>query len=139
MAAVPPIYGNESRLAQVFIHLIINAVQALPPRGGESAELRLSTRHEEGLTMVSIHDTGVGIPEENLERLFDPFFTTKPPNQGTGLGLSISHGIVKELGGHITVESHPGRGSTFRVFLPTSTQAARAAMPVGADPPAGED
>ncbi|MFL5346218.1 MAG: ATP-binding protein [Hyalangium sp.] len=125
--AVPPLYGNESQLAQVFLHLIINAVQALPPRGGESAEIRLSTRHEEGLTMVSIRDTGVGIPEENLERLFAPFFTTKPPNEGTGLGLSICHGIIKELGGHITAESHPGRGSTFRVFLPTNVHGARPA------------
>jgi signal transduction histidine kinase len=118
-APVPPLYGNESRLAQVFLHLILNAVQALPPQGGDSAEIRLSTRHESGMLMVSIHDTGVGIPEEDLERLFDPFFTTKSPLQGTGLGLSTCHRIVQELGGHITVESKPGRGSTFRVFLPT--------------------
>jgi signal transduction histidine kinase len=82
--------------------------------------------------MVSIHDTGVGIPEEHLEQLFDPFFTTKPPSEGSGLGLSICHGIVQELGGHITVESHPGRGSTFRVFLPTGSHGARAAGSVEA-------
>jgi two-component system NtrC family sensor kinase len=136
--AVPPLFGNESQLAQVFLHLIINAAQALPPRGGESAEIRLATRHEQGLAMVSIHDTGVGIPEEHLEQLFHPFFTTKPPTQGTGLGLSICHGIIKQLGGHITAESHPGRGSTFRVFLPTHVPGARAATPGSAEPHASE-
>ncbi|WP_224370066.1 ATP-binding protein [Hyalangium versicolor] len=134
-APVPPLYGNESRLAQVFLHLLLNAVQALPPQGGDSAEIRLSTRHEEGLLMVSIHDTGAGIPEEDLERLFDPFFTTKPPRQGTGLGLSTCNRIVTELGGHITVESHPGRGSTFRVFLPTNARPTRTELQERPDPP----
>jgi signal transduction histidine kinase len=60
----------------------------------------------------------VGIPPENLHRLFEPFFTTKPAGVGTGLGLSIAHGIVKGMGGRITVESEPGRGTAFRVFLP---------------------
>jgi signal transduction histidine kinase len=68
--------------------------------------------------MVTVRDTGVGIPEEHMERLFEPFFTTKPPGEGTGLGLSISQEIVKEAGGRITVESQLGRGSTFRIFLP---------------------
>ncbi|WP_224241015.1 ATP-binding protein [Hyalangium gracile] len=132
-APVPPLYGNESQLAQVFLHLILNAVQALPPQGGESGEIRLSTRHEEGVLMVSVHDTGEGIPEEELDRLFDPFFTTRSPRQGTGLGLSICHDIVKTLRGHITVESHPGRGSTFRVFLPTNVLTQRPTPP---EPPA---
>jgi signal transduction histidine kinase len=115
---VPRIHSNEPRLAQVFLNLLINAAHALPPQGAESSEIRLSTRHEENVVMVVVRDTGVGIPEENLERLFEPFFTTKPPGEGTGLGLSISQEIVKAAGGRITVESQLGRGSTFRVFLP---------------------
>jgi len=115
---VPPLHGSESRLAQVFLNLIINAVQALPQQAHESSKVRLSTRHEEGVVMVAVHDTGVGIPEEHLGRLFEPFFTTKPPGEGTGLGLSICQGIITAMGGRITVESQPGQGSTFRVFLP---------------------
>src|SRR5207249_4272954 len=69
---------------------------------------------------------GAGIAPELLARLFDPFFTTKPVGEGTGLGLSICHGIVSALGGELTVESEPGRGSTFRVALPPAAIAARA-------------
>jgi signal transduction histidine kinase len=115
---VPRLHGNESRLAQVFLNLLVNAAHALPPQGSASSEIRISTRHEESVVMVAVRDTGVGIPEENLERLFEPFFTTKPAGEGTGLGLSISQEIVMALGGRITVESQLGRGSTFRVFLP---------------------
>jgi signal transduction histidine kinase len=123
---VPLLHGNESRLAQVFLNLLINASQALPPEGGEPSEVRIVTRHEEGVVMVSVRDTGMGIREEHLGRLFDPVFTTKPASEGTGLGLSICHGIVTSLGGHITVESQPGRGSTFRVFLPVAPLPAQA-------------
>jgi signal transduction histidine kinase len=123
---VPPLHGNESRLAQVFLNLIINAVQALPPQGDDSSEIRLSTRCEEEVVMVAVRDTGMGIPEEHLERLFEPFFTTKPAGEGTGLGLSICQEIIKAVGGRITVESQPGRGSTFRVFLPANALPAQA-------------
>jgi signal transduction histidine kinase len=117
---VPPVRANESRLAKVFINLLLNAAQAIPEAAGDSAEIRISTRHEEGNVVVAIQDTGRGIPTEHLGRLFDPFFTTKPVGEGTGLGLSICHSIITALGGRITVESQPGRGSTFQVFLPTS-------------------
>ena len=116
---VPPLHGNESRLAQVFLNLIVNAVQALPSQAREDSKVRISTRHEDGLVMVSIHDTGIGIPEQHLCRLFEPFFTTKPVGEGMGLGLSVSFAIVRDHGGKIEVESEPGRGSTFRVRLPT--------------------
>jgi signal transduction histidine kinase len=74
--------------------------------------------------VVEVKDNGTGIAPEHLTRIFDPFFTTKPPGTGTGLGLSIVYGIVSGLGGSIEVESTPGQGTTFRVKLPRSTEAA---------------
>lgn len=68
--------------------------------------------------ILTIHDTGFGIPEENMHRLFEPFFTTKPPGKGAGLGLSICHGILQRIGGEIFVTSEPGQGSSFTVELP---------------------
>jgi two-component system NtrC family sensor kinase len=117
---VPAVQANESRLGQVFLNLIVNAAQALPEEGGDSAEIRISMWHEEGSVVVSVQDTGKGIPEEHLSKVFDPFFTTKSVGVGTGLGLSICHGIITALGGRITVESKVGRGTTFQVFLPTA-------------------
>jgi two-component system NtrC family sensor kinase len=117
---VPPVQANESRLGQVFLNLLVNAAQAMPEEGGGSAEIRISTWHEEGSVVVSIQDTGKGISEEHLGKVFDPFFTTKPEGVGTGLGLSICHGIIAALGGRITVESKVGRGTTFQIFLPTA-------------------
>jgi PAS domain S-box-containing protein len=117
---LPSVLGSESRLGQLFLNLIINAAQAIPEDGNaERHEVRITTRREAGdWVVVAVRDTGVGIPREHLGRLFDPFFTTKPVGVGTGLGLSICHGIVTGLGGRITVDSEPGQGSTFRVFLP---------------------
>jgi signal transduction histidine kinase len=115
---VPPVNANESRLGQVFLNLLVNAAQAIPHGDLQANEIHLSTRYEDGWVVVAVRDTGVGIPKENLGRLFDPFFTTKPAGVGTGLGLSICHGIITAMGGRITVDSEPGRGTTFRVFLP---------------------
>jgi PAS domain S-box-containing protein len=120
---LPPVPANASRLGQVFLNLLVNAAQALPQGSQEANEIRLISRLERGQVVVAVSDTGVGISPENLRRLFDPFFTTKPVGVGTGLGLSICHGIIRELGGRITVESEPGRGSTFRVFLPVAERA----------------
>jgi signal transduction histidine kinase len=69
--------------------------------------------------LVEVRDTGCGIPAEHLERIFEPFFTTKPAGEGTGLGLPISHGIIRALGGELSVESTVGEGTTFRILLPT--------------------
>jgi len=118
-AEVPPVLGNESRLGQLFLNLLVNAAQAIPHGNLQGNEIRLSLTCEEGGVVASVSDTGEGIPKENLAKLFDPFFTTKPVGVGTGLGLSICHGIVTAMGGRITVESELGRGTTFRVFLPT--------------------
>jgi CheY-like chemotaxis protein len=116
---VPKVHADAARLAQVFINLLINAVQALDESKAASnrVEVRTSTTGE-GWAVVEIRDTGYGIPPENMSRIFDPFFSTKPIGSGSGLGLSICHGIVSALGGRIEVESELGRGSSFRVVLP---------------------
>ena len=120
--ALPPVHGNESRLGQVFLNLLVNAAQAIPHGNERVNEIRLTTAFEEGWVVVAVRDTGAGISPENLHRLFEPFFTTKPVGVGTGLGLSICNGIITALGGRITVESEPGQGTTFRVFLPPAPE-----------------
>jgi two-component system NtrC family sensor kinase len=117
---LPPVHASESRLGQLFLNLIVNAAQAIPEGADAKAnEVRITTwREGADQVAVEVKDTGVGIPPENLHRLFDPFFTTKPVGVGTGLGLSISLNIVKAMGGRITVDSEPGKGTAFRVFLP---------------------
>jgi signal transduction histidine kinase/CheY-like chemotaxis protein len=115
---VPHVWGNESRLGQVFLNLIINAAQSLPDGRSDEHEIRLGIGpHPEGVE-VSVCDTGTGIPPEVLPRIFDPFFTTKPVGVGTGLGLAICRRIVTALGGQLTLESEVGKGTTFRVLLP---------------------
>lgn len=116
---LPPVHASESRLGQLFLNLIVNAAQAIPEGGDAKAhEVRITTWCEGAdQVVVEVKDTGMGIPPENLHRLFDPFFTTKPAGVGTGLGLSISLNIVKAMGGRITVDSEPGKGTAFRVFL----------------------
>jgi PAS domain S-box-containing protein len=117
---VPGVKGTSTQLGQVFLNLLLNAAQAMPPGRDEENEIRVRTRHDgaTGMVLCEVEDTGTGIPPEALGRIFDPFFTTKPVGSGTGLGLFICHGIVAALGGRIAVESQAGRGSTFRVWLP---------------------
>jgi PAS domain S-box-containing protein len=115
---VPRVAGNAQRLEQVFLNLLVNAVQALPDGRAEN-EIRVSVRaNPAGQVVVDVTDNGAGVPDDVRSRIFDPFFTTKPVGLGVGLGLSICHGIVSAHGGTIAVESVPGRGSTFRVALP---------------------
>jgi PAS domain S-box-containing protein len=118
-APSPPIaHGNEARLGQVFLNLLVNAAQAIPEGDAERNEIRISTREmDTGYAVVEVRDSGAGIPEELHGRLFDPFFTTKV-GAGTGLGLSICHNIVAAHGGRLEVESAPGAGTIFRVLLP---------------------
>ena len=85
---------------------------------GEIGEIRLSTSLERDGVVISIKDSGIGIPPRDLDRIFDPFFTTKQVGAGTGLGLATCYSIVNRHGGSIDVESQPGKGSTFRVWLP---------------------
>jgi CheY-like chemotaxis protein len=118
---VPRVEGNEPRLAQVFLNLIINAAQALPEGKPEQNEVRLVTRRlDETHVVAEVHDTGSGIPPDVLGRIFDPFFTTKPVGVGTGLGLALCHAFITAMGGRIEVESQVGRGTVFRVTLPVA-------------------
>ena len=115
---VPEVLVDEGRLSQVLLNLLINAAQAIEEGHVEDNLVTVRTWAAGGEVSVEVHDTGEGIPEEDLDRIFDPFFTSKPPGIGSGLGLSICHSIVTSQGGRIEVESRPGRGSSFRVHLP---------------------
>ncbi|HVG63933.1 MAG TPA: two-component regulator propeller domain-containing protein [Hyalangium sp.] len=120
-AEVPRVQGNEARLAQVFLNLIINAAQALPEGKPEKNEVKLVTRRQGADQVVAeVHDTGSGIPPEVLGRIFDPFFTTKPVGIGTGLGLALCQAFITSMQGRIEVESKLGRGTMFRVTLPVA-------------------
>jgi signal transduction histidine kinase/CheY-like chemotaxis protein len=114
----PVVEGDETRLGQVFINLLVNAAQAIPAGQAQSNTIRVVIRTDDRKrAVVEVHDTGPGISPEILSHVFDPFFTTKAVGVGTGLGLSICHGIVAALGGEITVESVLGRGTVVRVTL----------------------
>ncbi len=115
VAPTPTILGGRAGLLQVFVNLVTNAAQALPPQGG-TVTLSLGSRGEEVVARVS--DDGKGMSPEVRGRIFDPFFSTKEGGCGVGLGLSIVQGIVARHGGTIEVASEPGRGTTFEVRLP---------------------
>jgi len=116
----PDVDANSGRLHQVFLNLLLNAAYAIPEASVVSDHLvRVSLRGEGDRVVVSISDTGAGMPPDVKSRIFDPFFTTKPVGIGTGLGLFVCHNIVAGMGGEIRVESEVGRGTTFHVALPT--------------------
>jgi len=122
---VPPVRANASRLEQVFLNLLINAIQALPSDDANRSRIHVRIWWERGTTdegavCIAIADTGAGIPEEHLDRVFDPFFTTKPVGLGTGLGLPICHSLVTQMGGTISVKSKLGEGTRFTVSLPAA-------------------
>jgi signal transduction histidine kinase len=108
------IWSYPYQLRQVLINLLTNAIHATDS-GGKITIILESAGDEKVLT---VRDTGEGIPQENLERIFEPFFTTKPPDKGTGLGLFVTRGIIEKLGGEVNVESRIGKGSSFYVRLP---------------------
>jgi signal transduction histidine kinase len=125
---VDHVQADRGQLEQVIINLALNARDAMSQGGRLVIEVRNigvdAAQHAEAgapsgsYVMLALTDTGHGMDEGTLERIFEPFFTTKPTGQGTGLGLSVVHGIVHQSGGFIRTESAPGRGTTFRVYLP---------------------
>jgi signal transduction histidine kinase len=114
---IPAVQGDVSQLQQAFLNVVLNAEYFMykSHRGGH---LSLSSVLADGKVVVLIGDDGPGIPPEKLNRVFDPFYTTKDVGEGTGLGLSICHGIIREHGGEINVESSLGKGATFIIELP---------------------
>lgn len=124
---LPPVLADPNQMSQTLLNICVNARDAMP-RGGKltiRTELIDETKMRERLkadstacVCIVISDTGTGMEEEVRARIFEPFFTTKGVGEGTGLGLSIVYGIVKEHNGLVEVESEPGQGTTFRIYLP---------------------
>jgi hypothetical protein len=114
---LPHAFGNAGKLQQVFTNLLLNARDAIPDSG--RIIIRTASASDDAVT-IEIADTGIGIAPENVARIYDPFYTTKGVGRGTGLGLAVSYGIVQEHSGHISVESAPGKGTTFRITIPTA-------------------
>jgi signal transduction histidine kinase len=106
-------------MSQVLLNLFINALHAMPNGG----RLTVTVKPEANGVALMVADTGHGIARENLSKIFTPFFTTKEVGKGTGLGLTVVHGIIEEHRGRISVESEPGKGTTFKIFLPTEPPA----------------
>lgn len=121
--------ADAGEIKQVVFNLVLNALQAMSDIAGPVLDVEV--RQEESHVRIIVADRGVGIPPENLERIFEPFFTTKGPEKGTGLGLSVCSSIVRQHGGEITVESHPGQGTTFFVSLPRMTRDQPDAVAIG--------
>lgn len=119
------VHGDDHQLEQVFVNLLLNAVEASDPNGSLTVATELVTaaapRSGQPHVRITVTDTGMGVTPENLDRMFEPFFTTK--HHGTGLGLPITRRIVHEHHGHITVHSEPNIGTTFSILLPAGDQA----------------
>jgi PAS domain S-box-containing protein len=114
LSDIPLVRCNPAKINQVVMNLLSNAIDACD----DGCHVKVRTFADNGTANIEVSDTGRGIPPAIRERIFDPFFTTKPPGKGTGLGLSISYGIIRDHNGEITVDSAPGKGTTFTVSLP---------------------
>jgi PAS domain S-box-containing protein len=126
---VPPVEGEEGRLAQVFVNLLVNAAQAIPPGHAAENEIRLAVWASGGQVCAEVTDTGGGIPPEVKAKLFQPFVTTKGPGTGSGLGLAICQHIVNDHQGTIEVRSEIGRGTTFSLRFPAADAPAATPRP----------
>lgn len=118
--SLPPVLGDRNSLKQVFLNVIKNAIQAIPGKGTIEISTRWITEYrlkDENAISVEVKDSGVGIPKDALEKVFAPFYTTK--KEGEGLGLFLAYQIIAKHGGAIFVESEPGKGTVFKIYLPT--------------------
>ncbi len=115
---LPPIFGDRQQLEQVFLNIVLNALDAMPDGG--TLSISCDNVHGQDFVSVEFADDGPGIPEEKISDIFTPFYTTKPGAKGTGLGLHVSVGIIKQHGGDIKVESQVGKGATFTILLPVA-------------------
>jgi two-component system cell cycle sensor histidine kinase/response regulator CckA len=135
-----PIHADQTQLEQVLVNLVVNARDAMPEGGTltiQTANMVLDDgfgaehpgNQPEAHAVLTVSDTGMGMNAEVKARIFEPYFTTKAHGKGTGLGLATVMGIVKQSGGHIVVDSSPGQGATFRVFLPSTNGSSPPAEP----------
>jgi signal transduction histidine kinase len=120
---LPKTMVDEGQMSQVFINIILNALDAMP----EGGKLSITTRQDHGESgkdsiLIEFADTGIGISKQELEKIFDPFYTTKEAGKGTGLGLSLSYNIIKRFNGEIKVESEDGKGTVFTIILPVEKE-----------------
>ncbi|MDK2954989.1 MAG: two-component system, NtrC family, sensor kinase [Desulfovibrionales bacterium] len=115
---LPLVTTDSAQVQQVVLNLLENALDAVNSQG----RIILQTGYDDREARISVQDNGCGIPKDMASKIFDPFFTTKKTGEGTGLGLSISYGIIKKMGGRISVESEPGAGSTFTIHLPLAAE-----------------
>ncbi|MCA9980680.1 MAG: PAS domain S-box protein, partial [Anaerolineales bacterium] len=125
---LPLIWADPHQLQQVFINLVTNAQQAIFSEA-KAGQVTISTSQVKEFIQIEVEDNGPGIPIHLQSRIFDPFFTTKPAGKGTGMGLATVYGIVKQNGGHIAVNSIPGEGSSFCIYLPTVDEQSHAITP----------
>ena len=116
---LPNLRANRVQLQQVLMNLMLNAIEAMKDTGGELT-IR-SILNSEGRLVVSVSDTGIGLPPEGVEQIFDPFHTTKP--QGTGMGLTITRSIIESYGGRVWATANDGPGATFHFMLPGEFEA----------------
>jgi signal transduction histidine kinase len=116
---VPPVLGREDQLVQIATNLLVNAIQS----SGDTPEIELEVRCDRGQVVLSVRDSGPGIPDDCLPHLFDPFFTTKAPGEGTGLGLSLSFDLARRHGGTLEAANRPDGGAVFTLWLPCAPEA----------------
>lgn len=141
----PTVFGDPSAIEHAIVNLAVNARDAMPEGGVLTIGTRLDVKDDDWyvqvpedvargtLAEITVRDTGTGIPEEVKPHIFEPFFTTKPAGRGTGLGLAAVFGSVREMGGMVTVDSEPGEGTTFRIYLPASEEPTPIAKPRATD------
>ncbi|HEV7641905.1 MAG TPA: PAS domain S-box protein [Gaiellaceae bacterium] len=135
--SLPMVHADPGQLGQVLLNLVVNARDAMPDGGRLSIETRASHVADGLRVVLSVSDSGHGMEPETVEHIFEPFFTTKEQGKGTGLGLSTVYGIVEQSGGKVEVESAPGEGSTFTVYLPPTAKMPNAPAKPESKPAAG--